>query len=87
MGEEYPVKAGMPIVDLPGLVTPRAFGKGVADILDSLPEECACGVSNWIANDGTRIVCASRGKAAEFKSGDELTAEWLKDVNDKENIF
>ena len=81
MGEEYPVEAGMLVDELPSLVTPDTFADGVEKILESLPE------GNWKCEDGTRIVNAETGDPAPFKSGDDLTIEWLKEVEEREHIF
>jgi acyl carrier protein len=88
MGEDYPVEAGMSIDDLPALVTVQTFANGVEDILDSLPEKCAaCGAKSWKANDGAHIVCSSCNRPAEFRSGDDLIDDWLREVNQRERLF
>lgn len=88
MGEDYPVEPGMSIDDLPSLVTVRTFSNAVADILSTLPEQCPkCQGGEWKTEDGTHIVCGGCGEAAEFKSGDDLVRDWLKETNEREQIF
>jgi len=87
MGNDYPVEAGMPIDELPSLVTAATFAGGVEEILDSLPEKCSvCGDANWKAADGAHITCAN-GHAAQFKTGDDLIVEFVKKVNDEHKLF
>ena len=81
MGEDYPVEAGMPVDELPALVTPDTFVDAVVRILDSLPE------GNWRTEDAAIIVSAETGDAAPFQSGDELIVEWLKEIQEKERVF
>ena len=88
MGGDYPVEAGMSIDDLPSLVSVQTFADAVADILDSLPDQCtSCGAKAWKADDGTHVTCGQCGVTAEFKSGDELIGEWLQATNDAEHLF
>lgn len=83
-----PLKPGMDMDEVVHLVTVGSMAKNVLDILDSLPETCPeCGHSSWKTEDMTHILCGSCQANAVYKTGDELIIDWLKQVQEKENLF
>lgn len=83
-----PLKPGMDMDEVVHLVTVESLVQNVMDILDSLPETCpACGHASWKTDDGTHILCGSCGAAAAYKTGDELTVDWVHRVQEKERLF
>jgi len=68
---------GLDMDEVPALITVQALVGTVMDLLDTLPDRCACGASAWRTEDGTHIVCGACRQAAVFTNGDELTRRWL----------
>ena len=86
--DPFPLKPGMDMDEVANLVTVGSMAETVMDILDSLPETCPrCGESTWKTEDETRVVCGSCGSPAPYRTGDDLTVEWLKEIQEKERIF
>ncbi len=82
------IRAGMDMDELPAMVTVNSIVEVVMNLLNTLPEKCTnCEASNWVLQDETRIQCGSCGEAAEFTSGDDLTQDWLKQVQESQKIF
>ena len=80
-GDDLPdLSAGVDIDEVPALITVQSMASGVMDILNSLPEKCACGSSAWKSDEESRIKCGSCGEYAVFANGDDLIIEWLKNV-------
>ncbi len=78
------VRVGMPVDEVPTLITPRTLVDIVKEILKSCPETCpACGAAGWKAVDGRVITCGACGKAAPLASGDDLIQQWLADLKEK----
>ncbi len=65
------------IDEVPALITVQAIADAVADILASLPDRCACGVADWVCDDGTHVVCRACDNPARYEDGDELIRRWL----------
>lgn len=87
-GEQYAdLKPGMDMDSVPALITVRSMARGVLDILDSLPEKCACGASSWKTEDGIRIKCGVCGEFAIFANGDALIKDWLTSVQKEKKGF
>jgi len=89
-GENLPsmLSAGMDMDEVPALITVQSIARGVADILDTLPEKCpACGKAAWTAENGIRIKCGSCGEYAVFANGDDLTRRWLAKVQEEKKLF
>jgi acyl carrier protein len=81
------VEPGLDLERVTAMITVRSMARGIADILDTLPEKCTyCGASAW-RSDEARIRCAACGKDAAFKNGDELIQEWLARVEAERKIF
>jgi acyl carrier protein len=79
LGEDHPaLKPGMDLEEVPSLITVQSVANGVIAILDTLPDRCDCGQSDWKSEDDTHIRCGSCGAAPVFINGDELTKQWLK---------
>jgi acyl carrier protein len=82
------LKPGMDLEEVPALITVQSVAHAVMAILDTLPERCGqCGHSDWKSEDGTRIRCGSCGAAAVFVNGDELTKQWLKELQEAGKIL
>lgn len=87
-GDQYAdLKPGADMDSVPALITVRSMARGVLDILDSLPEKCACGASSWKTDEGVRIKCGACGEFAVFANGDDLIKAWLTAVQKEKNIF
>lgn len=87
-GDQYAdLKPGADMDSVPALITIRSMARGVLDILDSLPEKCACGTSSWKTDDGIRIKCGACGEFAVFANGDDLIKAWLTAVQKEKNVF
>ena len=88
-GENLPdLSAGVDVDEVPALITVQSIANGVMDILNSLPEKCAsCSNSAWKLDGATHIKCGSCGECAVFTNGDDLTKEWLENVQKEKNIF
>ena len=78
---------GADVDEVPALITVQSITSGVMDILNSLPEKCACGNSAWKLDKKTRIKCGSCEEYAVFANGDDLIKEWLKNVQKEKNVF
>ncbi len=89
LGDELPgIRAGTDMDDVPAQITVRSIAAGVEDILDSLPEKCTnCGASAWASDDGAKITCSSCSEPAVFRTGDELSVEWLRQVQEERKVF
>ncbi len=82
------LKPGMDMDEVPTLITVQSIARGVMDILDSTPEKCPhCGNSAWQSDNEIRIKCGSCGEHATFTNGDDLTKEWLTNVQEEKKIF
>lgn len=86
-GTGYQFQGGMDMDELPAFVTVRSIADGVMNLLDTLPEKCECGASNWVLEDKSKIKCGSCGEAAAFTNGDDLIEIWLKQVQEQKKIF
>ena len=81
------IKAGLDLEQVTAMITVQSMARGIADILDTLPETCShCGKASWRSEEA-RIRCGSCGKDAAFKNGDELIQEWLTRVEEERKIF
>ena len=81
------ITSGMDVDEVPALLTVQSIANGVMDILNSLPEKCACGKSEWKLDEETRIKCGSCGEYAVFTNGDDLIKKWLEYVQKEKNVF
>lgn len=87
-GAEAGLTPGMEMDEVPAVVTVKSMAIGVLDILSSLPEKCPeCGNSAWELEDGAHIKCGSCGEPGAFVNGDDLTKEWLEQVQEERKIF
>lgn len=74
------VHAGMPLDDVPALVTPRTLVMIVEEILGTCPANCpSCGKAAWRAADGGPITCGGCGANAPLLTGDDVIRRWLED--------
>ncbi|HHL40719.1 MAG TPA: hypothetical protein ENJ37_09455 [Deltaproteobacteria bacterium] len=80
------LEAGSDMDEVPAMITVRSMAAGVMDILDSLPDKCGCGASQW-ETEGTKVKCGACGAPAPYKNGDELIKEWLEKTQEREKIF
>jgi acyl carrier protein len=71
---------GLDMEAVPALITVETMAAVVLAILDTLPARCECGEAAWKSDDGAHITCGSCGAAAQFTNGDELTRQWLAEV-------
>jgi acyl carrier protein len=73
------LSAGMPIDEVPTLVTPRALVMIVEEILATCPDACpGCGKTAWrVADDGIR--CVGCEANAPLSTGDEVIRRWLEE--------
>lgn len=82
------LKPGMGMDEVTSLVTVQSIVNAVMDILDTLPEHCVhCGRSSWESKEGTHVVCGSCGESATYTNGDELTRQWLMNLQEREKFF
>lgn len=82
------LQPGMDMDDLPNMVTVQSLVDGVANLLDTLPENCtSCGKQSWELDGESRVQCGSCGEPAAFTNGDDLIDIWLTQVQEKEKIF
>ena len=82
------LKPGTDLEEVPSLITVRSVATAVMAILDTLPGRCShCGHLAWKSEDGTHIRCGSCGAGAVFINGDELTKQWLKELQETRKIF
>jgi acyl carrier protein len=86
-GAHEEVRAGMDMDEVPALITVQSMVDGVLSILHSLPEQCACGSEGWTVRDGTMIVCGACAQPASFVDGDELTRQWLRQVDAETGVL
>lgn len=80
------LEPGIPVDELPALVTPKTLAGAVRDVLNCLPEKSPAG-ADWKAEDGTRIVCAQTNEPASLPSGDEVVQNWLNRVQEERGLF
>lgn len=81
-------KPGMDMDDVPAMVTVESFTKGVMDILNTIPEQCAkCSSTEWKSEDGMKVCCGSCGESATYMNGDDLIVDWLTKVQQEKKIF
>lgn len=80
------LKPGMPMDELPSLITPRTLFSAVNDIMDYLPEKSPTG-ADWKVEEGTHIVCSETGLPAVLPSGDEVIQNWLEALQKEKQIF
>ncbi len=74
------VHAGMPLDDVPALVTPRTLVMIVGEILATCPATCpGCGKAAWAVADGSPITCGGCGAHAPLLAGDDVIRRWLED--------
>lgn len=74
------VQAGMPLDDVPALVTPRTLVMIVEEILATCPAACpACGKAAWAVADGGPVTCSGCGAHAPLLTGDDVIRRWLED--------
>src|SRR6267142_5464948 len=74
------VHAGMPLDDVPALVTPRTLVMVVEEILATCPATCpSCGKAAWAVADGSPITCGGCGAHAPLLAGDDVIRRWLED--------
>ncbi|SPF41986.1 hypothetical protein SBDP1_370004 [Syntrophobacter sp. SbD1] len=82
-GAGLQIQAGMDMDELPSMVTVSSIVEVVMNLLDTLPDKCVnCGAGNWSLQEETRIQCGSCNEAASFTSGDDLTQDWLKQIQE-----
>lgn len=87
-GNMSSIEAGIDMDEVPAMLTVGPFAKGVMDILNSLPEQCAqCSSSDWKTEDGMKVSCGSCGESAAYTNGDDLIVAWLTQVQQEKNIF
>lgn len=83
-----PLRAGMDMEEVLGLVTVQSVVEGIMAILDSRQEPCKhCGHPAFRTLDGFRAVCAGCGEQASYRNGDDLIQEWLMHVQQQEKLF
>jgi len=74
------IRAGMPLEDVPALVTPRTLVMVVEEILATCPDICpGCGKAAWTVADGRTIGCGECGVHAPLLTGDEVIRRWLEE--------
>jgi acyl carrier protein len=74
------VHAGMPLDEVPALVTPRTLVMIVEEILATCPATCpGCGKAAWTVADGSPITCGGCGAQAPLLAGDDVIRRWLED--------
>lgn len=81
------LEPGMDMDQVPAMITVATMARGVMDILDSLPDKCACGASSWKSEDGTHVVCSACSEEAPYTDGDDLIKEWLTNAQESHGIF
>ena len=87
-GDNMPdLKAGMDMDEVPAMITVQSMVQGVMDILNSMPEKCACGGQEWKSDDGVKVKCGSCGEGAAFVNGDDMIKEWLTKVQGEKSLF
>ncbi len=87
-GDKMPdLKAGMDMDEVPAMITVQSMVLGVMDILNSLPEKCACGSQEWKSDDGIKVKCGSCGESAAFENGDDMIKAWLTRVQEEKSLF
>ena len=74
-------REGMTMDEVPELITVQSMVEGIMSILETLPERCSCGAASWAVPEKTAIVCSACGQPAPFTDGDELTRQWLRQVD------
>ncbi len=72
--------AGMEMDEVPMLITVQSMVDGIMSILETLPASCPCGATAW-ACDGKLVTCGQCGQKANYTNGDELTRQWLAQVD------
>ena len=80
------LEPGVPVDELPALVTLRTLSTAVGDILSRLPEKSPEG-AEWKTGDGTHIVCSQTGAPAALPNGDDLVQEWLRGLQEEKQLF
>jgi acyl carrier protein len=74
------VHAGMPLDDVPTLVTPRTLVMIVEEILATCPDTCpTCGKTAWTVVEEGTIGCGECGSRAPLLTGDDVIRRWLED--------
>ncbi|MFH1177735.1 MAG: phosphopantetheine-binding protein [Acidobacteriota bacterium] len=71
---------GLDMEAVPALITVETMAAVVLTILDTLPDRCECGEAAWKSDDGAHITCGGCAAAAQLTNGDELTRQWLAEV-------
>ena len=80
------LEPGIPVDELPALVTPKSLAGAVRDVLDYLPEKSPAD-ADWTTEDATRIVCAKTNEPASLPSGDEVVQNWLNRLEEERGLF
>jgi len=88
LGDLPDLKAGMYADEIPATVTPQIVADGVWKILERLPEACThCSETSWTSEDGAKVRCSACGKDAVYPDGDQLTKNWIHDVEREHHLF
>jgi acyl carrier protein len=77
------LEAGLDMGEVPALITMQAMADAILGILDTLPESCECGATDWHVENETRVVCGACGLSGRFKTGDDVIREWLAQVQEE----
>lgn len=81
------LKPGIYIDEVTSLITVDSIAQGVMDILQSLPDRCACGASEWRLGEEMQVTCAACGEPAEYVNGDDLIVQFIERVQAEKRIF
>jgi len=74
------VHAGMPLDDVPTLVTPRTLVMIVEEILATCLDTCPnCGKAAWTVVEECTIGCGECRSRAPLVTGDDVIRRWLED--------
>jgi len=80
------LKPGLDMDEVPALITVQAMADAILGILDTLPEGCECGATDWRVENETRVVCGACKLPGPFKTGDEVIREWLAQVREEAGL-
>lgn len=81
------LKPGIYIDEVTSLITVESLAQGVMDILQSLPERCNCGASDWKILEELQVTCSACGEPAEYANGDDLIVKYIEKMQAEHKIF